>query len=64
MGNNSNNNLLQNTRYRKTVNNDRAKYKEIDDILKIKQCTDCGQCNQFDGVCVYDDAIFERGNNE
>ena len=58
---NSSGNIREVDTDRKFTNNDRAKYKEINDTIKRKLCTDCGQCNQFDGVCVYDDSILERG---
>lgn len=27
---------------------------EIEEVLKKRECSNCGQCNQFNGVCVYD----------
>ena len=61
MDSNRNSNIRKVNTDRKFTNNDRAKHKEINDIIKQRSCTDCGQCNQFDGVCVYDDSILERG---
>jgi len=32
---------------------------EMDKILKEKECVNCGQCNGFDGVCVFSDYIAD-----